>query len=210
MKEQNIKAIIFDIGNVVLFFNNHLISQKIAESSGLGESNVFREILTRYNDTGLDVGHISGLDFLQTIKTNLKIDHSLERLQEIFCDIFNENAQMAKLIRFLKGKYKLLALSNTNELHFPYIRDNFPILQLFEEYILSYEEGIKKPDLDIYLRALDRLSLNADEVLFIDDQKRNIIPACALEIHAHHYTEMPLLLDHMKVLGIDIALYDAS
>lgn len=47
----------------------------------------------------------------------------------------------------------------------------------FDPVLLSCEDGMVKPEPDFYQLALQKLDLPAQEVLFIDDQERNLIPA---------------------------------
>lgn len=47
----------------------------------------------------------------------------------------------------------------------------------FDPIILSYQEHLAKPDITIYELALTRLGVPADQVLFIDDQERFLVPA---------------------------------
>lgn len=53
----------------------------------------------------------------------------------------------------------------------------------FEPKILSYNEGLAKPDPEFYKLAVNRLGLSADQVLFIDDQEKCLVPARELGMH---------------------------
>ena len=47
----------------------------------------------------------------------------------------------------------------------------------FEPVILSYEVGAAKPELEIYLLALEKTGVNPEECIFIDDKEKNLSPA---------------------------------
>jgi HAD superfamily hydrolase (TIGR01509 family) len=47
----------------------------------------------------------------------------------------------------------------------------------FDPVILSCEERTAKPDMAIYEQALRKLGVPGDEVLFVDDQERFLVPA---------------------------------
>ena len=77
---------------------------------------------------------------------------------------------MNEAILYLKGKgYPMFLLSNTNELHFSYIMERYPIIHHFDEWILSFEVGVKKPSEKIYNAIFERRPVERDEVLYIDD-----------------------------------------
>jgi epoxide hydrolase-like predicted phosphatase len=53
----------------------------------------------------------------------------------------------------------------------------------FDPLVLSCNEGTAKPDMQFYERALAKLKLPADEILFIDDQEKCLAPAQKLGMH---------------------------
>lgn len=54
----------------------------------------------------------------------------------------------------------------------------------FDFLVLSCEVGYSKPQVEIYQLALDRLEgIKSEEVLFVDDQERFLVPARELGIH---------------------------
>jgi putative hydrolase of the HAD superfamily len=58
------------------------------------------------------------------------------------------------------------------------------ITQLFDVIVLSAEEGVKKPDPQIYKLLLDRLQTQPDETVFVDDNAENVAAAVALGVQA--------------------------
>ncbi|MCM4161076.1 HAD family phosphatase [Antarcticibacterium flavum] len=84
-------------------------------------------------------------------------------------------------------KYKLILLSNTNEIHIDRIKENVPFFEdfkkCFDAFYLSHEINYRKPDREIYEFVLNRHDLKPGECLFIDDTKENTDAAAALGIH---------------------------
>lgn len=73
----------------------------------------------------------------------------------------------------LKKKYKLALVSNC----FVGLSDVLRALNLtdfFDEIILSYEVGVRKPDRRIYLETLQRLELRPEECVFVSDTIRDL------------------------------------
>ena len=56
---------------------------------------------------------------------------------------------------------------------------------IFDEYIVSEKENLRKPSLDFYTRALEKLNAEAGEIIYIGDSlKLDVIPARKLGIKA--------------------------
>nr|WP_299388816.1 HAD family phosphatase [Allomuricauda sp.] len=85
-------------------------------------------------------------------------------------------------------KYRLFLLSNTNDLHIEFVRnqlgnDKFKRFEkAFEVFYLSYEMGMRKPDAEIFEFVLKENNLVAEETLFVDDTKENTDTAAKLGI----------------------------
>jgi glucose-1-phosphatase len=73
------------------------------------------------------------------------------------------------LIELLSERYRLLLLSNTNPIHFEMLRDAYPLLRHFDDYVLSYQVGALKPSARIYQEAIARAYCRPEECFFTDD-----------------------------------------
>lgn len=184
---KSIKAVIFDIGNVVLYFNNHIVSRRLSELTGLPEKRLYEYVFGLYNEMELDLGSTPAITFLESIKKEFEPMLELDQIRHIFSDIFLENLKVSNLIRQLKGKIPLLAITNTNESHFEFIGEHFPILNLLDRLIASFQLGLKKPHPGIYFESLKFTKALPQECLFIDDQEKNITPAHLLGFKTHLY-----------------------
>lgn len=101
-------------------------------------------------------------------------------------------------LRFLKelsrnGKYRLILLSNTNELHIEWVRDNIDTFDefqaCFDKIYLSYEIGRRKPDADIFQFVLNENQLKPEETLFIDDTQEHTLTAKKMGFNVWHLNE---------------------
>ena len=64
----------------------------------------------------------------------------------------------------------------------------------FDVLVYSGEEGVKKPDAEIFKRALERLAVQPAQAVFVDDVLANVQAARELGMQAIHYAP-----------GIDVA-----
>ncbi|RIA10025.1 putative hydrolase of the HAD superfamily [Flavobacteriaceae bacterium MAR_2010_72] len=83
--------------------------------------------------------------------------------------------------------YKLILLSNTNHLHIDWIKNNVPFYNTFkncfDDFYLSQDIQMRKPNKDIYEFVLTNSTINPNETLFIDDTPENTLAASRLGIH---------------------------
>ena len=72
----------------------------------------------------------------------------------------------------LADKYKMAIVSDA----WPSLRsvfDHNDFVKYFSSFVISCEMGTLKPDLRMYLEAVNQLCLNCNKVVFIDDRVRN-------------------------------------
>ena len=86
-----------------------------------------------------------------------------------------------ELVRELRSEYRVFLLSNTNVIHAECynarLKENFGIENLdhlMEKAFYSHDLGCRKPEREIYLRALELSGVKAEESLFIDDNQENV------------------------------------
>jgi len=85
------------------------------------------------------------------------------------------------------GDFRLYLLSNTNAVHFNYIRREFPYVNLLHKFGLSYKLGYLKPDVRIYKQFIQRFKIKPEESLFIDDLETNCSSARDFGFNVIHY-----------------------
>ena len=188
-----VEVILFDLGNVILPFNHHQIAEKLFRSTQKKEFQDPQKIfsyLFEYRDgiiNDFDVGKISPPGFFQSVKTTLDLSISFDEFIPLWNNIFVEDREVSQIILSLKDKWRLGLLSNTDPLHFNYILSEFPIIQMFDKLILSYEVGFKKPAIEIFQKAIRWASVEPKKILFIDDIKEYVEVAVSLGMHGIHF-----------------------
>ena len=185
------KLFVFDLGNVILPFEHRQIGRKLCEKSKkngeLTPDAIFDFMFSR--GAGLinayETGHMSSLEFFSELRDRFALAITFEEFKDIWNPIFRENPRVIEAIEYLKSKgYPLFLLSDTNELHFAHIIDRFPIVHAFDEWILSFEVGVKKPGKRIYDVIFEKADVEGPEVFYIDDLERNVEAARSMGIEA--------------------------
>lgn len=209
MKTFPIEVILFDLGNVILPFNHFQIAEKLARFSLRKEFQDPKKIFSYLFDLDngainpFDLGKVSPREFFQAIKEQFDLSVSFDEFVPIWCDIFVEDQKVNQIILSLKSKWRLGLLSNTDPLHFHYILSKFPVVRVFDKYILSYEVGFKKPALQIFQKAIEWASVKPEKILYVDDTKEFVEAAGSLGIQSIHFISVAHLKKRLNAkLGI--------
>ena len=181
-----IKNIIFDLGNVIISFNQKKIisnfTQKQEEIKYICD-----EIFHAPEWELMDLGNITNDEAIEII--NKRNGYKYQKLTENFLHEWYKkrlfNNDVIKIAKDLNKKgYKLFVLSNMANSTYEYLRKN-EFFSLCSGIIISAYEHVIKPDEKIYRILLERYNLNAEECFFIDDREENIIAGEKLGMKGH-------------------------
>jgi len=179
-----IRCVISDMGKVILHFDRRIFYEKIAGFCPYSKDEVEELTLQNFDIIiSFNEGSISPEDFYRQVISKLKAEIGYDEFYAIYSDVFFLNSPVLDIMKRLKSRYKLILLSNTDVMHFTFIKKKFPEILIFDDYILSYEVGAMKPDPRIYEEALKRTGFKPEECLFIDDMEENIKGAQKLGIN---------------------------
>jgi putative hydrolase of the HAD superfamily len=182
---EGIKAIIFDLGNVLIDFDHRIAARKISKfTDKTGE-----EIYALFFDSGLtglfEEGKIAPRKFFSQVKEMLNLRLDYDEFVPIWDEIFflsEKNIEVYHLACRLRGRYKTALLSNINILHLEYIKKKFTVFDPFQHIVTSCEVGVRKPHPLIYQKTLKALGVPAGSVFYTDDRTELIEGARALGI----------------------------
>lgn len=195
-------VIIFDLGKVILDFDHRTITGRLAERSTVPAERIREMIFGGNRERLYDRGKVSSRDFYREVVKFLGIAMPFEEFRDIWTRIFTANETVCGLIRALKKRYKLILLSNTNEMHFDYVFDMFAILRVFDDYVLSYRVGERKPHPRIYMTALQKADCPAGACIYIDDMEEYVWAARRLGMEAIVFKDAQQLQSELKALNI--------
>ena len=198
-----IKAVLFDLGKVILDFDFTPAFRRLARVTAFTPA----EIDAYFRRSGLEVlydgGKISSLAFYREIKKALRHPLTYAEFKKLWNEIFTPKAKVIRLIRRLKPRYRLVLISNTNAMHFDHIRSRYPVLGLFDAWVLSYRENTRKPDPRIYRTAIRACKACAGEIFYIDDREDLTVAAAGLGLRTFTFKNDPdALIREMTRLGI--------
>jgi len=200
-----IKTILCDLGNVIVFFDNHKIAEGLSKFSDKDEKYIYNFFINAVHRKGFDKGKITETQFFMGFKNNLNLKLNLNQFKKIWCSCFTGlNKDMVKLLYKLNEHYKLILLSNTDAIHFTHCKKKYKVLDIFYDFILSYEAGYKKPEPLIYLHAIKKAKTFPNKILYIDDINVYVQAAKFFGIKSTQYTTFEKLETDLKRMNVKI------
>ncbi len=201
---REVRLIISDFGGVICTFDYRIFCERLARKTGRSPEEVFAAAFGDQLKEDFETGKVSGQDYHQAVMGRLQAAVPYEEFYPMYGDIFAEIPAMCDLLRRLRTRYPLYLLSDTNEIHFGYVRETVPILSVFDEFIVSYQVGAMKPDPKMYQEALHRSGLPAEACVFVDDRPSNVEGAARVGIHAVWFESPDQFAGELARLGVVI------
>jgi glucose-1-phosphatase len=106
------------------------------------------------------------------------------------------------LVAVTKSSVPVAVLSNTNRVHWEAGAAQWPLLQMFDRAFLSFEIGMVKPDPEIFEHVVAALEIDADRVLFLDDNQLNVDQARASGLRAERVVGVSEAGDALVAAGV--------
>ena len=180
-----INTLIFDFGDVFINLDKPAIERSMNKLGISTITNEMLEIAMNY-----EKGLISTDVFITSFTKKFPMISNKEfttAWNSIILDFPEHRLTFIEHLASLK-KYKLILLSNTNELHIEQVIENMSLdrylrfKNCFDQFYLSHEIKLRKPDHSIYEFVLIKNKLIAKNCFFIDDTKENTDAASELGI----------------------------
>jgi glucose-1-phosphatase len=197
-----IDAVVFDLGNVLLRFDETITRDRLAARTGKTPGEVETYFRTTPHVMHLVLGKMTGRKFYRIVSKDLGFDGDYDEFAAIWSEIFTPIEPMLKLAANLAKRLPRLLLSNTNAIHMTYVFQHYPMLLEFDAQILSHEVGWLKPDRAIYEFALRHSGLAAGRTLFIDDIRANVDGARAVGMRAIQFAGVEPVRQELTKLGV--------
>ncbi len=197
-----VRAAFFDVGNVLLRFSSRRVLAKIACAVKRHPLKLARYLWTSDVGERIERGELDGTALYAIFQKELDYRGSFAQFRELWCDHFSLDRGSHAVFKAAAERVPTYLLSNTNALHFDYIRKRYSFPHQARGSILSHEVGLRKPDPAIYRKALELSGTRAGETVFVDDLKPNVDAARDLGMIAIRFRGADDLRRHFEALGL--------
>jgi FMN phosphatase YigB (HAD superfamily) len=197
------KAVVFDIGNVLLDFDYGRTARAIEKSCKLSAPELHKHLAKSPLFDAFESGQINGEKFFSEFQKISCFSGPIDEFAERFGDIFTENPEMIAFNENLRAReIPTYILSNTNEFSIRWIRKRYPFFANFSGYIFSHEHGCMKPGAHIYEVVEEMSGLRGPALFYMDDREENIAAAQVRGWQAVHHTAPGRTLEIARKLGL--------
>lgn len=202
--ETGIRLIISDFGGVICTFDYRIFCERLARRIGRDTEEIYAAVYHGELHAEFEQGHLTGPEYHGKVMDRFGADVPYAEFFLMYGDIFTEIPGTCDLLRRLHTRYPLYLLSDTNEIHFGYVKRTVEVVRLFDQCVVSYEVGAMKPEPRIYQEALRRSGLRAEACVFIDDRPGNVEGAQRVGMHAFQFLSPEQCATELTRLGVII------
>lgn len=197
------KAVLWDIGNVIVRWNPRTLYQEIFKEPA--ECDRF---LSHVCTMTWHVAHDLGVTFADN-RAPL-IERFPEYAEEILAwetrwwDMFSgpiPETEAAIEALYARGVPQF-GVTNMSHETFPGTIAMSPAFARLSDYLVSAEVGLIKPDPAFYALACERFGLQPTQVLFVDDSAANIESARSFGFDVHHFTDPTGIRPALEARGL--------
>lgn len=188
-KTTHIKAVIFDMGGVLLRTADVSARETIAARFGVTRRELEAFIFSSDSSIQSEEGALSDVEHWHNVMRHFgqPVGDYLALYDEYFAGDFIDQ-RLLDFAASLKPRYTLGLLSNAWDNARTLLSQRFNFLDRFDVSIFSYEVKARKPDPAIYHAMLERVGAAPGEALFIDDVQENVAGAQAVGMRALQFT----------------------
>ena len=200
-----IKAVFFDYDGVLTTDKTGSLTttRYLSKATGIGLSAV-RAAFSRHN-SDLTLGRKTYLQIWQEVSSELGKDLDIRLLFNAF-ESTPVNTGMFSLARELKRKHLVGIITDNKKDRIDHLKKHQDLESLFSPIVVSAEIGVEKQSNEIFLHALHLAGVSAEEAVFIDNSKDNLVAPSALGIktvfHDDEKNDIEALSETLKAFGM--------
>lgn len=183
------KAVIFDLGRVLVYYNHQATLDAVAAISQVTAPELHALMVEVDHDLG--IGALGAADLHQFLVKRAGTTADMDAFLHAYAaGIVRDEAALAYAVALqARAGVTVGVISNTNEAHVLWLDEYVPELDQLDLVMMSNEVGLTKPDPAIFTLMLELLEVEPDQALFIDDIETNTRAATALGITSIVHTD---------------------
>ena|ERR1700675_851454 len=205
MPASKLRAIIFDIGRVLIRIDVSRAMQGLAAAGSLSPAELWTAIEKDPRWSDWQEGRISPRDWYLHLAKRFGGNSTFEQFTEVWNRVLDpapihEDAFFENLSK----RYRLALLSNTDPIHVRHMETAYSFFAFFPARIYSCAVAASKPNPLLYRAALRALKVQAQEAVYIDDIAAYVEAAQRLGMSGIHFQSPAQLTSDLKSLGVEL------
>jgi len=180
-------TIVFDLGGVIINLNvprcvanfkRLMPEENIRNVLGIddeGEGVVAVSAATKQLMHDYEYGNISTDEFLKTLQEYCFADTTIEQIRAAWLSMLSDLPQeRLDYIASLRAKgYRTILLSNSNELHWQPIWEQYNLGAYFDQVFASQQLHMAKPNKEIFEHVVREAKVDCARTIYVDDLEKN-------------------------------------
>ena len=198
-----IRTVVFDLGGVLIDWDPRYLYRKVFSDETSMEhflNNIATMEWHLEQDRGRTMAEATKVLISRHPEYEEEIRAFYGRWPEMFGGSIRGSVEILRELRDLG--YPLHALTNYSAEAFVLARKDYDFLGWFDEIVVSGEEGMIKPDKDLYAVLVERTGLEPSTTVFIDDSPPNVAAARELGFTAITFETPGQLREDLAGLGL--------
>ncbi len=194
----SIRAVLFDLGGVLLRTEFDAPRQYLAERLGLEYEELLHQVFESPSARRASLGEITAEEHWAELAR--RWHRSPEEIPFLSAQFFAGDVldrELIAFIRSLRPQFKTGLISNAWSDLRAFIR-KMRFEDAFDTIVISAEVGLVKPDARIYYLALEQLQVQPYEAIFIDDWEPNVAAAKEIGMWALQFTDRDRTLHYLQ------------
>lgn len=173
---QNIGAILFDLGNVLIDVDFYRCARLWSDHAGIPAHVLASRFRIDDAYKAFECGKLDAPAFYEALRGQLEISLPDDTMREGWNAIIrDEKPGIRDCLEQLARRYPLYVLTNTNPEHeMVWAEKHRELLSYFEKIFVSSQMGCRKPDAAAYLHVSRSIGAPCSEILFFDDAEENV------------------------------------
>jgi HAD superfamily hydrolase (TIGR01509 family) len=204
---QKITTVVFDIGNVLVAWDPRNLYRRYF----VDREDEMEWFLKNVCSPAWNLEQDRGRSFTEAVNLLVK-EHPPEwhPMIRAFDDEWHEtisgpiHGSVAILEKLKDSAVPVYAITNWNQHKFRESLERFDFLNNFDGIVVSGDEGLLKPDREIFELFFNRYGVAPQSAVFIDDSLRNVEGARAAGMAGLHFTSPEALARDLRGLGFSV------
>ena len=194
INETPIQCIAFDLGGVLVDVHLDALNQL-----DRAPQDIERAFFAEKRHEAFGTGTLEASEYVDVASKHLQCQASA--IETAWANVVQWKPFAKELLSNLKVPF--VFWSNTDPIHFQKLKSTLQLSHpALDKSVLSYQEGVLKPDARFFKSGLKKLSFSPEQILFIDDRLENVQGARRLQIDAHHLQEPKELKPLLKTFAV--------